>query len=217
MRRWVRLGPAGAQDWGQGTVAIVGGGPSLKGFDFARLKGRARVLAVNASIFDLPWADHGFTIDRRAARNWWPRLVTEVTMPLTFAVPDPWLVNFASPPRPGMSFIKRVQGEAFTAWPHLVSAGGTSGFGALHYAFLRGAKRIVLLGFDYAPSNGHWHHNEQHYHFAQRQIEADWARWAKAFDGAAGVLKAHGVEVLNASPRSAITAFEKISLQEVLT
>ena len=216
-RQYVPLGSAGAQDWGQRPVAIVGGGPSLRGFDLGRLQGRFTVLAVNASIFDCPFADAGFSIDRRAARNWWPRLVSEVSMPLTFAVPDPWLVNFSGPPRPGMKFVRRMSGTAITSLPTLISAGGTSGFGALHFAFLRGARRIVLFGYDYAPSDaGLWHHNQHHYDFPHHQLAADWAQWARNFEAAAPVLREAGVEVINASPRSAITAFPRVSLEEAL-
>jgi hypothetical protein len=215
-RQFIRLGMAGAREWGRRPVAIIGGGPSLARFDFSRLQGRFTVLAVNASIFDLPWADAGFSIDRRAARIWWPRLITEVHMPLVFAVPDPWLVNFAGAPTPNMTFIRRVQSLAFSEHPAQIAAGGTSGFGALNYAVLKGAQKIVLLGFDYGPRAGVWHHNQQHYAFPHRQNGGDWAQWARNFDGVAPGLKARGIEVLNASPASAITAFPRVSIEEAL-
>lgn len=215
-RQFVPLGHAGAHDWGGRPVAIIGGGPSLDGFDFRRLEGRFTILAVNGSIFDVPFADAGFTIDRRAARNWWPRLQAIAT-PLYFAVPDNWLVNFAGPPTPNMSFIRRVQGTRFTRDPAMISAGGTSGFGALHFAFLKGARRITLFGFDYGSSPaGVWHHNEQHYDFRHVQVRRDWQQWARNFDDVAPVLRVAGVEVVNASPGSAITAFPKVSLKEAL-
>jgi hypothetical protein len=212
----VSLGTVGARDWGDRPVAIVGGGPSLSGFKFERLKGRFTVLALNASIFDLPWADCGFTIDRRAARNWWPRLVSETTMPLVFAIPDQHLTNFSASPTPRMSFVRRVQRSTLSTSPYDIAAGGTSGFGALNLAFLRGARRIVLLGFDYQPSPlGAWHHNEQHY-FPHIQRAADWQQWAQNFETAAPMLRAAGVKVLNASERSAITAFPRVSIDEAL-
>lgn len=215
-RQYVRLGAAGAHDWSKRPVAIVGGGPSLSGFDFTRLEGRFTILAVNASIFDIPFADAGFTIDRRAARNWWPRLQA-ITTSLFFAVPDNWLVNFSGPPTPYMTFLRRVQGTSFTTDRRLISAGGTSGFGALHLAFLNGAKRITLFGFDYQSSPlGVWHHNEQHYNFVHHQLRRDWEQWARNFNAAAPVLRDAGVEVVNASPRSAITAFPRVSIGEAL-
>jgi hypothetical protein len=214
-RQSIRLGSAGERDWGRRPVAIVGGGPSLNGFDFERLRDRFTVLAVNASMFDLPWADAGFSIDRRAARIWWPRL-RALAMPVYLAMPDPYLVNFDGPPAPSMRFVRRVPGTALTSWGWQISAGGTSGFGALHLAFLKGAKRITLFGFDYGTAGPAWHHNEQHYAFPHRQCRADWTQWAKNFERAAYVLTAHGVSVINASPGSAIEAFPRVSLEEAL-
>lgn len=47
------------------AVFVIGGGPSVKGFDFSRLKGR-RIIAVNNAGFDLvPWADVLFWADAR--------------------------------------------------------------------------------------------------------------------------------------------------------
>jgi hypothetical protein len=216
-RQFVHLGTVGAADWKERPVAIVGGGPSLRGFNFERIRERFTIVAVNASIFDIPFASAGFTIDRRAARNWWPRLVSEVKFPLYFAVPDPWLVNFTCPPTPQMMFLRRTTGSTFTHHRGVISGGGTSGFGALHLAFLKGARKVTLFGFDYSPSpQGEWHHNQKHYAFKHAQVPANWSQWARNFDNVAPVLREAGVEVVNASPRSAITAFPRVSLNEAL-
>lgn len=215
-RRLVSFGTAGARDWSDRPVAIVGGGPSLQGFDFGRLRSRFTVVAVNASMFDLPFADAGFSIDIRAARNWWPKIRNEVRFPFYLAIDNPVLDHFSGPPPSSVVFLRRVQGTALSTNPVLISAGGTSGFGALHLSFLKGAKRITLFGFDYQPSAvGEWHHNEQHY-FPHRQRLWDWQKWARNFDAAASVLRQAGVEVVNASPGSAITAFRRVSIEEAL-
>lgn len=216
-RQIVRFSTVGATNWGDRPVAIVGGGPSLQGFDFHRLQDRFRVLTVNASAFDVPFATAGFSIDRKAARYWWQRLKAEVSFPFYLAMPEPILVEFDGPPPPSMVFLRRVQGTSFTAHPGWISTGGTSGFGALHLAFLKGARQITLFGFDYRPSaRGQWHHNEAHYNFRQTQALNDWAQWARNFDHVAPVLKEAGVEVINASPDSAITAFPRVSINEAL-
>lgn len=215
-RQFVGFGTVGARDWGNRPVAIIGGGPSLRAFDFRRLKGRFTILAVNASMFDIPFADAGFSIDRRAARNWWPRIRDEVRFPFFLTIPDPFLVNFSRPRPPSVIFLRRVAGTAFTTFPGAISSGGTSGFGALHFAFLKGARRITLFGFDYRPSpQGVWHHNEQHYFPHQQQL-SDWQVWAQNFHDAVPALRGAGVEVINASPSSAITAFPRVSIEEAL-
>jgi hypothetical protein len=214
--QYIRLGTVGPKDWGDKPVAIVGGGPSLKGFDFERLKDRFTIVAVNASMFDIPFADAGFTIDNRAMREWWPRLLG-ISYPQFYAVPHHILRLAGGPPTRQMNFIRRQQGAELTTMPSRITAGGTSGFGALHLAFLRGAKKIVLFGFDYSSGNGQWHHNEGHYTFQQQQDAAQWQRWAKNFDRAAVILKGHNVEVINASPESAIQAFPKCSIEEAVS
>ena len=203
------------RDWGDRPVAIVGGGPSLRGFDFDRLRGRFTVLAVNASMFDIPFADAGFSIDRKAMREWWARL-RQLRYPQYYAVPDFDLPGITIPPTTQMHFLLRRPGNVFDRRPGCISAGGTSGFGALHLAYHRGARKIILLGFDYGGRGGNWHHNEQHYGFRQTQDAKNWAQWARNFDHAAAVLCKSGVEVINASPESAITVFPRITVEEAL-
>src|SRR6185369_15005299 len=62
--------------WWDQTVFIVGGGPSLKSFDFDLLRGR-HVLAINAAGYDVPWADllyfqdyHWMQQNLPLIRNW---------------------------------------------------------------------------------------------------------------------------------------------------
>jgi hypothetical protein len=210
MHYTIRLGTVGPVTWGSRPVAIIGGGPSLKGFDFTRLKGQFTVLAVNASILDLPWADHGFSLDLRAMRAWWISLCNIKTF-MTFAVPDNKLTKFPRNPAPHMRFVRRMPGTNFNCDRDAISSGGSSGFGALHLAFQRGAKDIRLFGFDYLPTG---HHNDKHYNFPTFPVP--WLEFARSFDAAGPVLRDHGVKVLNASPYSAITAFEKCTVEEGL-
>jgi hypothetical protein len=167
-------------------------------------------------MFDIPWADAGFTLDRRAMREWWPRLL-QLRYPQYYAIPDNRLHNFARPPNQLMHFLRRVQGTGLTRSPSHITAAGTSGFGALHLAYLKGAKKIVLFGFDYGPGHQGWHHNEGHYGFRQEQDRVKWRGWAENFDNTLTVLAASGVEVINASPGSTISAFPKCTIQEAMT
>jgi hypothetical protein len=53
-------------EWPGETVFIVGGGPSVLGVDLEALRGR-RVIAINSSVYKLPWADFLYFGDWR----WW--------------------------------------------------------------------------------------------------------------------------------------------------
>jgi hypothetical protein len=54
------------REWPGETVFIVGGGPSVLGIELEALRGR-RVIAINSSVYNLPWADFLYFGDWR----WW--------------------------------------------------------------------------------------------------------------------------------------------------
>lgn len=99
--------------------------------------------------------------------------------------------------------------------PGVIGSGGNSGFQALNLAVQFGARTIVLVGYDYRIDQGlHWH--GRHKAGLNNPTQHNIARWRRRLDDQAGRLAALGVEVLNASPVSALTAFPKVSLAEVL-
>lgn len=62
MMPWTVPGEA----WAGQTAFILGGGPSLKGFDVERLRGRGKVIGVNNAGIDLaPWCNVLFWADKR--------------------------------------------------------------------------------------------------------------------------------------------------------
>jgi hypothetical protein len=96
-----------------------------------------------------------------------------------------------------------------------VHPGGTSGYAALNLAVLKGARRILLLGYDYGAAYGRHHYHEA-YSWSDPGDQASWSRWAANFDAAAGVLSSLGIEVMNASPSSRIACFPKCSVEDGL-
>lgn len=231
----IQYGSVGPPWWDDRPVAIIGGGTSLKGFDINKLNGPWHVLAVNGSIFDCPWADAGFSLDRPGVRRWWDAF-RKVEMPLYFAVDRnrEWIDKLVEPAPASATFLRRDPGAALSNDLGAIYSGSSSGFGALAgLARLKRARQIVLFGFDYHPGTGlgpkvryprnrglyrhvgEWHHNEQHYP-PQRRLTKLWAEWATRFDAIADDLAADGVEVINASPTSRITAFPKCTVAEGL-
>jgi len=96
-----------------------------------------------------------------------------------------------------------------------IGAGGNSGFQAVNLAAQAGASRIVLVGFDLSLARGvHWH--GKHGGGLNNPSALNMARWRADLDAAAPMLSALGVEVLNASPHSSLTAFEKRPLEDCL-
>jgi len=198
--------------WDDRPVAIVAGGPSLRGFDFERLRG-AHVLAIKGSIFDIPWADAGFGLDMPRFEDWRDKLAA-VPMRVYWACPEDYKKQIAPPEN--VTLIRRLPGEGVSTDPRRIFTGGTSGFGALQIALLKRAKRIVLFGYDY---NGDYHpsrdfrHNDRHYERRRTQNRKNWEAWAKYFDLFKPCLK--DVEIINTKP-SAITTFEKMSIDDAI-
>jgi hypothetical protein len=89
--------------------------------------------------------------------------------------------------------------------------GGNSGHGALNLAYLFGACRILLLGFDLTGARGHNWHAEHTAH----ANEARFSIWIERFGEAATELRRLGVEVLNCSPGSALTCFDFANVEEL--
>lgn len=107
-----------------------------------------------------------------------------------------------------------IGGDEIVFEPGRIGSGGTGAFQALNLAVQWGARRIGLVGVDCRLDLGeHWHERSP----AQRSPLSQSAvnRWIKAFDGAAPVLAAAGVDVVNHSGVSALTGFRKEPLPEV--
>jgi hypothetical protein len=98
--------------------------------------------------------------------------------------------------------------------PGLIGAGGCSGFQALNLVAQFGATDIALVGFDARVDNGvHWHGKHKRTGNPTRWTAA---AWVANLDAAASALSARGIRVVNCSPVSALTAYEKTGLEEWL-
>ena len=192
--------------WDDKPVAIVGGGPSLVGFDFEQLRG-AHVLAVKRSIFAIPWADAGFGLGE------WQDKLTNVTGRVYWAVPEDQLLPA---PAKNVTFLRRLSGQDVSADPSCVYGGGTSGFASMQVGIHKRAKRIILFGFDYVSTITGANPGEPSTQFQRRreQTEGNWRKWAEHFRVYVTPLREHGISVVNACPQSQIGCFQKVTLDD---
>jgi hypothetical protein len=189
-------------DWSGETVICIASGPSasfvetlgaLRGTD-----GRARCIAINESHRLAPWADVLY-----AADYFW------------------WLKQNGLPGFAGLRVSQAEEAaDAFPGIRHIdqqriAAAGDNSGAQALELAVQFGATRIILVGYDMTLTHGvHWH--GLHRGGSQNPSKATIAGWRTALDRAAARYAAAGIEVLNASPISELTAYAKVRLEDVL-
>jgi hypothetical protein len=198
-------------DWTGEAAAIVASGPSTKKQNVELLKGRVRVLAIKKNVELCPWADVVYGCDF----PWWQSVR---------GLPDFTGLRLAYAPRAVAEYGCRqvtIPGHAKSDELRFeqvgeVGGGGNSGFQALNLAAQFGAKRILLLGFDCQDRSGvHWY-GRNYWNGGSNPTESNFKRWRRAFDNAARQLKERGVEVVNASPLTSLTAFRKATVTQAL-
>jgi hypothetical protein len=92
--------------------------------------------------------------------------------------------------------------------------GANSGYQAINLAYLWGATRILLLGYDCKTINGKAHWFGQHPQGLNRNQPLD--EWKRNFPQLAADLEAEGVEVINCSPDTALDCFERMDIDAAI-
>lgn len=226
--------------WPGETIAIIGGGKSLTDEQIERCRGRCRVVAINRAYVRAPWADWLWGCDPGRFWAWCSRIGPER---INHDEPDPldfagtkiavWCPGLAGPHEQyiptlvaeGVKVIRHggAEEECHTGIsddPGLVKGDNSCSqlISALHHT---GCECIILLGIDMrnerAADGRIDHRAETHWH----------ARWPTSDPDFAGIviprlrtmaepLRARRVEVINCSPGSALDAFPRARLEDVL-
>lgn len=98
----------------------------------------------------------------------------------------------------------------------VIGWGGNGGFHALNLAVQFGAAKIVLVGYDMRLDRGiHWH--GKHGAGLSNPTNPSVDRWRRRIDAVAGLLGEIGVEVVNASPVSALENYRKVDFEEAIS
>lgn len=111
--------------------------------------------------------------------------------------------------------IEAVEGRGLCDRPGRIHAGLNSGFQAIGLAYMWGAARIVLLGYDMQRGpNGESHHHGDHEGGLPNLGTLH--EWAREMVDLAIDLRRRGVDVINASRRTALTCFERMPIEAAL-
>lgn len=188
---------------------VIGGGPSIRDFDFNRLQGRGRVIAVNdAGITPgrATWSDVLFWADMRWL-DWNHERISQHTGQFKISrKPVPYGFGF---PVHQLDYKPRLN---YSRDPSVLS-GWCGGGSAINLGALFGLKTIILLGFDMreAPVMN-WHANHQlgHEPFQHRN------KFIPALERMAPGLREDGVTVINTNPRSGLRCFPFADIEEIL-
>jgi len=185
------------------AIYIVGGGPSLKGFDFSQLADKDTI-AVNSAIKDVPEPTYFIT----SCTGFCTRVVSK----LFYGVKTHRIMVIGER-HPKYKKVKRLLpifdevidpitsgGELGFDWDSF-AVGGNSGFCALQYAVLLGYKIIYLLGIDVQIKNG------LHYHNRYSIIEKEVIWWKACFEKGLSIIKENSdIKVYSCSAISDLNA-----------
>lgn len=201
------------------VVSIISGGPSASLIDLNQVPGF--VIGVNNASLHIPRIDAAVSMDRRWAEAYWPwcnernengRLEVHLRPNAVLNIPDrpEWLRVYQCDHR--MHIMSDEPGRL---------NGTNSGGIALNLAYQMRPKRLYLFGFDYRPGpKNEWHwfeHTGKTDTVGAFSIHANRYRgWAQQFSDAGPKFKARGIQVLNVSDISMVTAFPKISPRDFM-
>ena len=186
------------------TIYVVGGGPSLKDFNFELLRDKT-VIAVNKAFTRVPFAQVLYWSDTRFY-EWFSKEIDAFTGIKVTCRPEPKrsdVINLLNTGKTGLETMS-----------YGLRDGGNSGYAAMNLAYHLGAKKIVLLGFDMqnTPKQTHWHDG----YVSTADTSTMERLMLPSFDTIVEPLEKRKIKVYNASPDSKITCFPKISIEEAL-
>lgn len=198
-------------DWRGECVAIIAGGPSVTRADVDMLRDRIHVVAIKTAVDLAPWAD------------------------VVYGCDAPWWIDRKGLPKfRGPKLFHGVQAKQFKELHHVeidissdhmlveqplrIGNGGNSAFQALNLVVQFGATDVILLGVDCGadPNHLHWYGRNKWLN-ANNPMPTNFERWKRGFDTARRDLDKMGVTVVNTSVASALKAFRKVRLSEIMT
>lgn len=203
------------KDWKARPAVVIAAGPSLTPADVdivraSREADRIRVIAVsNTWKLCSPWADVFFAGDRR----YWIEYLQRM---LRYGVPRERLATCCNV----TAKMERITYHRALNRPGLglteLHTGGNSGWMGLNLAYLLGARRIYLLGFDMMLGPD----AEKHFdgaHTGKCDVALNFAEWRHRFAKAVPDIEKAGLAVINCSRRTALDCFPRSTIDAELT
>lgn len=205
---------------GWDRVVIAASGPSFTPaqaelIERTRRRGDWRVIAVSDAWAMLPSADVLYACDG----PWWTvvkngaRRIQHIRASFDGEL---WTQQKLMAEQLGLRHILGSNDEGLTTRPDAINNGKNSGYQAMNLAYLFGAKRIVAVGLDMQKgANGEQHFFGDHPYPLDNRIDFDDCK--RRFVRLAKDLEEAGVDVINASARTALKCFRRVSLEVALS
>ena len=207
--------------WEKQRCFIIGGGESLKGFDFSRLDGELTI-GINRSyeffdstllyMMDLLYQDKIVKgeMDRHTRVESKKKFQNFKGTKIMLCPVSPYPIDSS------IHLIRRIEKRyvSLDIWEGIFG-GSNSGFGALMLAIVMGASPIYLLGFDMKCGDfTHWHNGYPGQNSFDQNKKNESFRLL--FEEFAPVLEKIGFKIINLNKDSALNCFEFGDINEVL-
>ena len=176
------------------TFIVCASGQSLTQDDVNYCKGKGKVIVINNTYQLAPWAYALWACDG----VWWKAYPEAMKFKgRKLSVQNDQVEKITTIDKAGLGLKK-------------VHTGGNGGYQAINWAFLQGAKKIILLGFDMHGT--HWHG------LHERGLNNchPFAQWITAFNRMAKDIEKTDTKVINCTPNSALDCFKKQDLRKTI-
>jgi len=194
-------------EWKGQRCFIIGGGSSLKDFDFSKLKNELTI-GINRAYEKIDCTIN-FAMDKRFF-NWLyqGRLGEEAKERWDkYRGYKVWINAYGYKYPEDIFMVPSIGNDGFSwSLKDGLSTGNNSGYGALNLAVCLGANPIYLLGYDMKGKNGKqswWHKG-----YPEPQGENVYKSFISRFEKIAPELKKRGIKVINLNPYSKLKCFE---------
>ena len=187
------------------NIAIcIASGPSLTQDDIDYCRGKGKVYVVNETHQLAPWADVLYAADG----DWWDKNPDAHDF-----AGEKWTCSLSAAEKYDLFEIGVKCHWHWSKTPGVIASGGNSGFQAVNMAYLDGATKIILLGYDM----GHKAGSKKHF-FEDKDAkilrQSNYAQWIKRFAKAAEFMD--DLRVINCSRETNLECFERTTLQDII-
>lgn len=183
-------------------IYLVGGGPSLRGFDWSKLYNKTTI-AINRAFEVCPKTSIIYFSDLRFWHWYQDKLIKHPAKKITGSrLIHSDVINYKITGSKGLDLMAGC-----------LRSGNSSGYAAINLAVHLGATRIILLGYDMSMQQQyhHWHNG-----YATLFSSRCFSKMLPFFDSLKKPLERLAIEIVNACPGSKINVFPKIALDEIL-
>jgi len=204
--------------WAGERCFVVGGGPSLEGFDFERLQGQGRIIAINRAFEWMPFADICFFMDG-SNNTFYGHVKNGRLEPETLQKWEKFqgLKIYLNIVGRRLEDVYSVRSLGRVGVSNSITKGlyhgNNSGIGAIGLAMCLKANPIYLLGFDCKFNGG-----KSHFHggYPMKMPESIFKQFPRDFSRLNRLIMKTKFKVINLNPQSGIRCFPFKTIDEAL-